>query len=136
MAITSETYSGDVSSFLSGSYYKKSDLEHADEDLLLTIAGVERAEFAGKDGSEPRLQLTFRGEGTKKLTLNQTNLKILVKHFGTKTSGWIGKRVQLYYDENVSFGNALVGGLRLRISKAARPAPTVEPEDPEGSVPF
>jgi hypothetical protein len=141
MANHEETYSGDVSSFLSGTYYKKSDLEGSEDQLLLTIAGVEKVEFRDqKTGeTETRLQLTFEGEDTKKLTLNVTNLKILVKHFGSKSSGWIGRRIVLYLDENVTFGSSLVGGLRVRVPRASKAAPlttVAEAEDPDGSILF
>ena len=122
MAITSDTYSGDVSEFLSGAYFKKSDFEDFEEDRALIIAGVEKVDFRGQDGQpDTKLQLTFKDE-TKKLTLNQTNLKILVKNFGKSTSAWIGRTVVLYLDENVMFGSNAVGGLRLRVKKA-KPAP-------------
>ena len=131
MAITSDTYSGDVSEFLSGAYFKKTDFTDTDEQRALVIAGVERVDFKGQDGPETKLQLTFTDE-TKKLTLNQTNLKILVKRYGKKSSDWIGKSVVLYLDENVMFGSNAVGGLRLRVPKTGRPAP--EPDD--DGVPF
>jgi len=109
---------------MGGEFYKKEDLE---EDLLLTIAGIERAEFPNKDQTkETKLVLTFAGEGTKKFSLGKTNLKVLVKAYGKHTVGWIGKPVVLYVDENVTFAGNLVGGMRLRIPKARsqeRPVP-------------
>lgn len=123
MSQTPEQFSGDASQFIGGAYYKREDFENMDEDLLVTIAGVEKTTFTPKDGPpEERLQLAFREADTKKLTLNATNLKIIFKGYGQHTSGWIGKPVLIYLDENVSFGGRLVGGLRLRIPKV-RPKP-------------
>ena len=130
-------FDGDASKHINSTYYSRSDFEDVD-DLPLVIGGVEQSELEDKKTHETRLrlQLVFRGEDTKKAGLNQGNLKLLVQHFGKKTSGWIGRTVILYWDENVSFAGQLVGGLRLRIPKAGRMARPVEPQDGNASVPF
>ena len=114
-----------ASDFLGGDFIKKEDLQ--DEDILVQIKNVEAAEFVDKQTAhiEKRLQLVLGID--KKLTLNSTNTKILVKRFGNDTNAWIGKTITLYYDESVSYAGRLTGGIRIRLPKA-RPVPVQAPE--------
>ena len=53
-------------------------------------------------------------EGGKQLPLNKTNLRLLVKWWGTHFRAWIGQEVAVYRDESVFFAAQQVGGWRLR----------------------
>lgn len=112
---------------------------------LFTISGYDLVEL-DKDGGqkEKRYALTFR-ESEKPLVLNKTNGVIIAKICGSDDfDGWIGKKIVVYFDENVGFGGKLTGGIRVRAPKQAvpaakpKPAPVVEEEPPinEDDIPF
>lgn len=42
-----------------------------------------------------------------------TVLRLLIKAWGDDSTAWIGRRVELYRDDNVTFGKDKVGGVRL-----------------------
>ena len=42
-----------------------------------------------------------------------TVLRLLIKAWGNDSDTWIGRRVELYRDDNVTFGKDKVGGVRL-----------------------
>ncbi len=82
-------------------------------------------------------------EVEKPMVLNSTNGQIIAAITGSEeTDNWIGKKIVLYDDPNVSFGGKLVGGIRVRAPRgkaatapAPKPGPVAPPEeDPE--IPF
>lgn len=78
-----------------------------------------------KEGAEPELKwcLTFH-EIEKPLVLNSTNIQLCEQIFGSDdTDYWIGKRIVLYTDPNVSFQGKLIGGIRVRAPKPSAPPP-------------
>lgn len=114
--------------------------------VLWTVEACERHNVA-KEGAEPEHKwcLSFQ-ESDKPLVLNRTNIQLCERIFGSDdTDHWIGKKVVLYVDPNVSYGGELVGGIRVRAPKTkpqAAPAtppkpvaPVVEELDDE-SIPF
>ncbi|MSO29798.1 MAG: hypothetical protein EXQ48_02495 [Acidobacteria bacterium] len=126
----------DVTGDLSGTYLKKRDVE--DESLMLTIASVDKVTFEARNGkpTESKWAVAFTGDPIRKLTLNKTNLSLLAKGFGKRTGNWIGQTVEVYFDETVSFGGELIGGIRVRVPKLSRrttTAPAAElPADTAG----
>lgn len=110
--------------------------EDFDEDRVMTIKGVKLEDMPGDDGQQ-KWVLYFREEA-KGMALNVTTIRVLEKAFGDDSDMWIGKRVMVYVDPNVSFGGRVVGGLRLRPPKsqvAAKPAPEPAGEF-EDDIPF
>lgn len=93
--------------------------------VLVTIAGC-RAVNVAMEGAEPdeRWTLSFR-EFEKPMVLNSTNGQIIAAITGSgESDDWIGKKIVLYVDPNVSFGGKLVGGIRCRAPKGQTvPAP-------------
>jgi hypothetical protein len=80
------------------------------------IAGVERRDgFKDKNGKvQPELVLVF-SDGRKAGLRAKVNRVDLAEAYGKRTSGWIGKAVELYCDKEVrNPSGAKVGGLRLR----------------------
>ena len=79
MKIAKEEYEGD--------YFKAEDIKGG---RALRVEGVEKVntEFGWK------YQLSFH-ETKKKLTLNKTSLRVLIKLYGNDTDKWIGKAVDL-----------------------------------------
>src|SRR4051812_41249595 len=103
---------------------------------LLTIEGCEQHNVA-KQGAEPEMKwcLTF-AEADKPLVLNSTNIQLCERIFGSDdTDKWIGKKLVLYTDPNVSFQGKVVGGIRVRAPKQQRtqaaPPPPVAPPPQE-----
>lgn len=89
-----------------------------------------------KDGAEPEQKwcLTFM-EIDKPLVLNSTNIQLCQRICDSDdTDHWIGKRIVLYADPNVSYGGKLVGGIRVRAPKAGAVAPP--PQKPVVHEPF
>lgn len=109
-----------VSEMIVSKFLRKEDF---DEDRVMTIKGV-KLEDVGNQG-EQRWVVHFR-EVDKGMVLNITSIRVLEGAYGDDSDGWIGKRVMVYVDPNVSFQGRVVGGLRLRAPKktAAAPAPT------------
>ena len=65
-------------------------------------------------------------ELAKPLIVNSTNGKLIAKAVGSEDpEQWTGHKIVLYKDDSVSFGDELVGGIRVRAPKKpiAKPAP-------------
>ena len=96
-----------------------------------------------KEGADPEMKwcLTF-SDIDKPLVLNSTNIQLCQKILNSDdTDFWVGKRIVLYTDPNVSFQGKLVGGIRVRAPKpSAAPPPPPPPvhEEPltEDDIPF
>jgi hypothetical protein len=109
-------------------FLKKEDFP---QPALLTVRGYEEVNVA-MEGTEPDLRwaLTFN-ELDKPLVLNSTNGNIIAAFLGSEDfDGWIGKKIVLYADPNISFGGKPVGGIRARAPRvpAAKPAPAPAPK--------
>ena len=111
----------DVTDIVDGKYWKKDQLE-PDDEVEVEITDVDMVQFEDKDGNPERPKPCLRLDDDKLLTLNPTNTRILAKAFGHKDNArqWIGQRVILWHDPNVTFGNSIIGGLRIRIPKSER----------------
>lgn len=112
--------------------------------MLLTVEGCSPHNVA-KEGAEPEMKwcLTFE-ESDKPLVLNSTNIQLCERIFGSDdTDVWVGKKIVLYTDPNVSFQGKVVGGIRVRAPKVkpgatkpvAPPPPPVEDLD-DSDIPF
>ncbi len=110
----------DVSADLSGTYIKRRDLE--DGPLTLKTASADKVIFEARNGkpAESKWVLTFATDPVRKLGLNKTNLNVMAKNFGKKTGAWLGQLIEVYWDDNVSFGGELRGGIRIRVPKPKR----------------
>lgn len=117
-----------VHEMLESKYLKKEDIG---EGKLYTVAGFKKENLA-QEGEPPEYKWVMRFEEAEKpLVLNSTNIQLCEKAFGSDdTDDWIGKKLVLYVDENVSFGGKIVGGIRVRAQKKAKPAaPSVDEFD-------
>jgi hypothetical protein len=107
-----------VSEMIQSKFLRKEDFE---EDQVCTIKGVELE--AMQQSSDTKWVLYFR-EHAKGMVLNTTTIRVLEQAFGDDSNDWIGQKVMVYVDPNVSFQGRVVGGLRLRgPSKKAKAAP-------------
>jgi len=97
--------------------------------MLMTVSGCEKHNVA-QEGAEPELKWCLLFEETDKpLVLNSTNIQLAERVFDSdNTDNWIGKKIVLYVDPNVSYGGKVVGGIRVRAPKKnAKPAPPPPP---------
>lgn len=121
-------------------FIKQSDV---DGGVLWTVSGCERHNVA-KEGADPEFKwcLTFE-EIDKPLVLNSTNIQLCERAFGSDdTDQWVGKKLVLYVDPNVSYGGKVTGGVRVRApkkpatAKPAAPPPPADPDFDDDQVPF
>jgi hypothetical protein len=91
-----------------------------------TILTIKRVSLEQVVKGEEKWVLFFN-EVVKGLVLNKTKIKLLEAGYGDDTDMWIGKKVRLSFDPDVSFGGEIVGGVKLEISKGkpAKAAPVV-----------
>src|ERR1044072_4762117 len=89
------------------------------DPVIVTVKGVKQINVARED-QEPEYKWAIKfAEFDKPMVLNATNIRIAEKYLGSdNTDNWIGKEIELHLDENVTFGNELVGGLRFRRKQA------------------
>lgn len=131
-----------IGQMIESKYLKQSDV---DGEVEVTILKVGQLNVARED-AEPEMKWAAKFQEFKKpMVLNSTNLQLLAKACESEESDdWIGKKVVIYADPNVSFGGKLVGGLRVKLPiKARTPARTAlhgggntKFDDMEDDVPF
>ena len=126
-----------VSDMIQSKFLRKEDF---DEDRIMTIKGVKLEDMPGDQGDQ-KWVLYFREEA-KGMALNVTTIRVLEKAFGDDSDMWVGKKVKVYVDPNVSFGGKVVGGLRLMPPRTtAKPAPIATEPPPteehfDDNIPF
>lgn len=102
-------------------------LTRADVGLgaLMTIRTITQENVA-KTGAPEELRWCLHfDEAEKPMVLNSTNGQIIAGITKSEdTDNWVGHKIVLYDDPNVSFGGKLVGGIRVR---APRPKPAAAP---------
>jgi hypothetical protein len=123
-----------ISEMRESKFLKKEDVGAG---ALMTIEGCEQHNTA-KEGAPPENKwcLTF-AESDKPLVLNSTNAQLCARICGSDdTDDWVGHKIVLYTDPNVSYAGKIVGGIRVRAPKVktngaaaapAKPAPVVAP---------
>lgn len=110
-----------VSEMLPSTYLKKEDFP---TPQLLTIARLERVNVA-MEGQPPEYKWAmYFQELDRALVLNAVNIQTLAALYGDETDHWISQKIVAYNDPSVMFAGRMVGGIRLRAPKQARPAPT------------
>lgn len=113
-------------------FLKKDDVGRG---TLVTITGCVQKNVA-MEGAAPELKwcLTF-SELDKPLVLNSTNIQLCEQVCGSDdTDRWVGKKIVLYTDPNVSYGGKLIGGIRIRAPKPGSVAPPPPPPVAVGEI--
>lgn len=112
-------------------YLKKEDC--GDDGILVTIAGIKQENVA-MEGKPDDLKWVMQFQECKPMVLNGTNSQLIEKSLGSdETDDWIGQKIVLFHDENVSFGGELVGGIRCDVARTKRyhargkPVPAAKP---------
>lgn len=110
-----------TSEMIESKYLKKEEV--GEDGTIVTISDFERVNVA-MDDQPPDFKWTMRFEEfDKPMVLNSTNIQLAENALGSdNTDDWIGKKVIVYNDPNITFGKKLVGGIRIRAHrKAAAP---------------
>ena len=126
----------DVSGDLGGKYLNKAEFENGN-GIRFTITSVEKTTFEAKNGKPAEVKWVVTFVGDRSLPLNRTNLNLLAKWFGTRSSAWAGKEITVYRDESVMMAGRLTGGWRVRRPQP-HDVPSVVPDTElePGDVPF
>lgn len=120
-----------VKDMIQSKFLRKEDF---DEDQVCTIKDCRLENVGKEDDQEQRWVLYFR-ERDKGMVLNVTTIRVLEQAYGGDSDHWVGNKVMVYVDPNVSFGGKVVGGLRLRTPKkqaAKAPPPPADFDDDVG----
>ena len=105
-----------IHEMIPSSYLKKED---CDPPILVTISEVKEEDLAIEGKPQEMKWVMYFSEREKGIVLNNTNIQLSAQICGSDdTDGWIGKKIVLYSDPNVSFGGKLVGGIRVRAPKS------------------
>lgn len=109
-----------VSQMLESKYLKKDDV--GEEGTVCTVKAFARTNVA-QEGEPPEHKWLMAFEELEKpMVLNSTNIQLCEKIFGSDdTDDWIGKRLIVYSDPNISFGGKIVGGIRVRKHSNGQP---------------
>jgi hypothetical protein len=106
-----------VADLKSSKFLKKEDVGVG---ALVTIRKLTQENIA-KEGAPEELKWCLHfDEFDKPLVLNSTNGQVVGKITGVEDEievGWIGKRIVLFDDPNVSFAGKITGGIRVRAPK-------------------
>lgn len=127
-----------LSEMLPSRFLKKDDVP---QPALVTIGDLEQVNVAPQGQPEEKKWTMTFPELDKPLVLNSTNMHVIGSLYGDDTDDWLGQKIVIFHDPNVSFGGKLVGGLRVRApknQKAAPPPPAKKGkfDDMEDDVPF
>jgi len=83
---------------------------------LVTIESFEKREIEGRNGEPDKEKVCVKFEEFEKpLVVNKINgdsIKVFTESPTPEDS--VGKQLEIYIDETVSFGGKIVGGIRLR----------------------
>ncbi len=110
-----------IHEMLESKFLKKEDVGTG---VLMTVEACIQKNVA-QQGADPEMKwcLTF-ASCDKPLVLNATNIQLCKMIFESDdTDYWIGKKIVLYTDPNVSYAGRVVGGIRVRKPKLAAAAP-------------
>lgn len=126
-----------ISEMRESKFLKQTDVGRG---VLATITKCDQMNVAMEGaGQELKWCLHF-AELEKPLVLNTTNIQLCARICESEdTDLWIGKRLVLFVDPNVSFQGQLVGGIRVRKPKpGAAPPPPPEPTEQltDDDIPF
>ncbi len=126
-----------INDLMQSKYLKKADLG-PNLAALFTVKGGELKNVAQENAAPDRKWVVSFVETEKTLPLNKTNLVDFAAAMNSQdTDGWVGKKIVVYFDENVRFKGEKVGAVRVRAPKpgsaAAAPPPKKELDD---DIPF
>ncbi len=106
-----------INELTTSKFLKKEDVS---PPLIVTISGITQENLA-KDNEAPEMKYILQfSENLKPMVLNLTNGKLIAIVTGSEeTDDWIGKKITLWNDPTVSFGDKMTGGIRVQLPQAA-----------------
>lgn len=90
----------------------KSDQLNAD-DLIAGPRTIKISKVTASSTPEQPVSVYFEGDNGKPWKPCKSMRRVLIALWGSKGSGYIGKRLTLYRDESVKFGGIETGGIRI-----------------------
>ncbi len=112
-----------LSEIFPSKYLSAADLN--EQDLIVTIQGVEPVRLKGRDGGPDETKLVAHFHGQEKgLLLNKTNAQTIANLYGDETDDWIGERITLF-PTTVQFQGQMTEAIRVR---PRRPKDAVRPK--------
>jgi hypothetical protein len=117
-----------VSDLKTSKFLKKEDVGNG---VLVTISKITRENVAMEGAGEELKATLHLEELDKPLVLNPTNGQIIasITGFGEDIEkNWVGHKIVLFADPNISFNGRLVGGIRARAPKAGSVPDKVLPQ--------
>lgn len=107
-----------ATSMIPSKFLKKEDVE---PPVLVTIRSFKEENVALENKTEEFKWVMYFDELKKPLVLNSTNIQLTVHALNSnETEEWVGKKIVLYNDPNVSFGGKITGGIRIRAPKVKK----------------
>lgn len=117
-----------ISKMTESKYLKQEDV--GEDGKLVTIESLARTNVAREDDDPEFKYVMYFRETPKPLVMNATNIQLCARACGSdETDEWVGKRIVLYADPNVSYAGKLVGGIRIRQPKNVTPPKQASRED-------
>jgi hypothetical protein len=97
---------------LRGTIVPKSDQLNA-EQLLASPLTITVTDVRVSDSAEQPVTIGYQGDEGRPYKPCKTMRKVLILAWGQDGSGWAGKSMTLYCDNNIMFGGVKVGGIRI-----------------------
>ena len=103
--------------YASPDYIGAHDLDGKEATLKIESAALEFLKAGPADKGKQRICLKLTG-AKKRLVLNKTNVKEIIRAYGNDTDGWIGKPLTLQPTTCTAFGASNVPCVRVKIPSA------------------
>lgn len=114
---------------IQSNYLKKEDV--GEDGTIVTIKEFDQVNVARDDQPEDLKYTMSFEEFEKPMVLNATNIQLCEKALGSDdTDDWVGKQIIVYNEPNISFGNKLVGGIRIKPYRKAGAPRQFTPRQP------
>lgn len=112
---TATPYRGPAGAFRDSPWLTAEDLPDGKDTVVEIVDVLLRKDVTFQGGRVKPAVGTLKFKGlNRELGLNTINRNSVVKMYGNNTEAWIGKRIALYVDPNVSMSGKIVRGLRIR----------------------
>lgn len=83
------------------------------DDLLSAPLTIRITQVRGRDDKQQPIAINFEGDEDKPYLPCKSMRRVLVNTWGADGKSYVGRSLTLYRDENVTYGNIKVGGLRI-----------------------
>jgi len=126
-----------IDTMIESKYLTKADVGEPGDGTMCTIVGLKLANIA-RDDEEPKMKWLMKfKEFPKPMVLGSTTLQLAAMIMGSKnTDDWTGKRIEVYHDPSVTFGDKLVGGIRFRARGKTKEVPAHAQGVDADDIPF